>query len=157
MNREELERLTKPELIELLLGLQRPSKTSRTSSKPPSTDRKAKRDSSRPGGAKPAQSPGRSENGQRLEQGVNTAGPSRAFSCCDAVDPAKDWARATRIVSLLTVAFPSILATGLCSLTVPEAVAARRHRRGEDSTSHYHRIPSSHSSPGRRHAKISIT
>jgi transposase len=53
MNREELERLTKPELIELLLGLQRPSKTSRTSSKPPSTDRKAKRDSSRPGGAKP--------------------------------------------------------------------------------------------------------
>jgi len=52
MNREELERLTKPELIEMLLGLQRPDKTSRTSSKPPSTDRKAKRESSRPGGAK---------------------------------------------------------------------------------------------------------
>lgn len=53
MNREELERLTKPELIDLLLGLQRPDKTSRTSSKPPSTDRKGKREGSRPGGAKP--------------------------------------------------------------------------------------------------------
>ena len=53
MNREELERLTKPELIDMLLGLQRPDKTSRTSSKPPSTDRKAKREGSRPGGAKP--------------------------------------------------------------------------------------------------------
>ena len=53
MNREELERLTKPELIYLLLGLQRPDKTSRTSSKPPSTDRKGKREGSRPGGAKP--------------------------------------------------------------------------------------------------------
>jgi transposase len=53
MNREDLERLTKPELIDLLLGLQRPDKTSRTSSKPPSTDRKARREGARPGGAKP--------------------------------------------------------------------------------------------------------
>ena len=53
MNREDLERLTKPELIDLLLGMQRPDKTSRTSSKPPSTDRKAKREGSRPGGGKP--------------------------------------------------------------------------------------------------------
>jgi len=53
MNREELEGLTKPELVELVLLLQRPDKTSRTSSKPPSTDRKAKREGSRPGGAKP--------------------------------------------------------------------------------------------------------
>jgi transposase len=53
MNRDDLERLTKPELIDLVLGLQRPDKTSRTSSKPPSTDRKARRDGSRPGGAKP--------------------------------------------------------------------------------------------------------
>ena len=52
MNREELERLTKPELIDLVLGMQRPDKTSRTSSKPPSTDRKEKREGSRPGGAK---------------------------------------------------------------------------------------------------------
>ena len=53
MNRAELEGLTKPELIDLVLGLQRPDKTSRTSSQPPSTDRKAKREGSRPGGAKP--------------------------------------------------------------------------------------------------------
>jgi len=53
MKREELERLTKPELIDLLLGLQRPDKTSRTSSNPPSTDWKGKREGSRPGGAKP--------------------------------------------------------------------------------------------------------
>ena len=53
MGRIDLERLSKDELIELVLKLQRPEKTSRTSSKPPSTDRKARRDQSRPGGAKP--------------------------------------------------------------------------------------------------------
>ena len=53
MNREELEGLTKPELVELVLRMQRPDKTSRTSSKPPSTDRKAKREGSRPGGGTP--------------------------------------------------------------------------------------------------------
>jgi transposase len=36
-----------------VLRLQRPEKTSRTSSKPPSTDRKAQREKSKPGGAKP--------------------------------------------------------------------------------------------------------
>lgn len=53
MGREDLERLSKPELVELVLKLQRPAKTSRTSSKPPSTDRKERRAQSRPGGAKP--------------------------------------------------------------------------------------------------------
>ena len=53
MGRNDLERLSKAELIELVLRLQQPAKTSRTSSKPPSTDRKAQRDKSRPGGAKP--------------------------------------------------------------------------------------------------------
>src|SRR5215218_1318435 len=53
MQRDELERLSKAELIELVLRLQRPEKTSRTSSKPPSTDRKERRERSRPGGAKP--------------------------------------------------------------------------------------------------------
>ena len=43
MGRSELERLSKQELIELVLRLQRPEKTSRTSSKPPSTDRKERR------------------------------------------------------------------------------------------------------------------
>ena len=53
MGRGELERLSKEELIELVLRLQRPEKTSRTSSKPPSTDRKEQREKSKPGGAKP--------------------------------------------------------------------------------------------------------
>src|SRR3954470_12891897 len=53
MERADLERLSKDELIELVLRLQRPEKTSRTSSKPPSTDRKERREQARPGGAKP--------------------------------------------------------------------------------------------------------
>jgi transposase len=53
MGRSDLERLSKEELIELVLRLQRPQKTSRTSSKPPSTDRKQQREKSQPGGAKP--------------------------------------------------------------------------------------------------------
>src|SRR3954466_7501228 len=53
MSRSDLERLSKDELIELVLKLQRPGKTSRTSSRPPSTDRKEQREQSKPGGAKP--------------------------------------------------------------------------------------------------------
>lgn len=53
MDRPNLERMSRDELIELVLRLQRPEKTSRTSSKPPSTDRKTPRDKSRPGGARP--------------------------------------------------------------------------------------------------------
>jgi transposase len=52
MQRDELERLSKAELIELVLRLQRPAKTSRTSSKPPSTDPKERRAHAKPGGAK---------------------------------------------------------------------------------------------------------
>ena len=39
--------------LALQARLQRPNKTSRTSSQPPSTDKKARRDQSKPGGAKP--------------------------------------------------------------------------------------------------------
>ena len=53
MNRNDLERLTKEELIDLVLRMQRPDKNSRNSSKPPSTDRKEQRENSKPGGAKP--------------------------------------------------------------------------------------------------------
>jgi len=53
MNRDDLERMSKEELVELVLRLQRPVKTSRTSSKPPSSDKKARREKSKPGGAKP--------------------------------------------------------------------------------------------------------
>src|SRR5918911_5766642 len=53
MDRSELEHLSREELIELVLRLQRPAKTSRTSSKPPSTDRKEQRERAKPGGPKP--------------------------------------------------------------------------------------------------------
>jgi transposase len=77
MNREELERLTKPELIDLLLGLQRPDKTSRTSSKPPSTDRKGKREGSRPGGAKP----GHKGHARALAEAVDAHEDHRPTRC----------------------------------------------------------------------------
>jgi transposase len=57
MDRTDLQQLSKDELIDLVLRLQRPDKTSRTSSKPPSTDKKAKRENARPGGAKPGHKP----------------------------------------------------------------------------------------------------
>jgi len=57
MDRGDLQRLSKDELIELVIRLQRPDKTSRTSSKPPSTDKKETRENSRPGGAKPGHEP----------------------------------------------------------------------------------------------------
>ena len=49
MGRSELELLNREELIELVLRLQGPEKTSRTSSKPPSTDRKEQREHYKPG------------------------------------------------------------------------------------------------------------
>ncbi|MGC1860191.1 MAG: IS66 family transposase [Methylocystis sp.] len=57
MDRTDLQRLSKDELIDLVLQLQRPDKTSRTSSKPPSTDKKERRENARPGGAKPGHEP----------------------------------------------------------------------------------------------------
>jgi transposase len=57
MDRTDLQQLSKEQLIELVLRLQRPDKNSRTSSKPPSTDKKEKRENSRPGGAKPGHEP----------------------------------------------------------------------------------------------------
>ena len=53
MNRGDLEHLSRDELSELVLLLQRPDKTSRNSSKPPSTDHKERRENAKPGGAKP--------------------------------------------------------------------------------------------------------
>jgi transposase len=52
MDRGDLQQLSKEQLIELVLRLQRPDKNSRTYSKPPSTDKKEKRENSGPGGAK---------------------------------------------------------------------------------------------------------
>ena len=57
MDRGDLQQLSKEQLIDLVLPLQRPDKNSRTSSKPPSTDKKEKRENARPGGAKPGHEP----------------------------------------------------------------------------------------------------
>ncbi len=53
MQRDERERPSKAERIELVLRMQRPEKTSRTSSEPPSMDREVRREQSRPGGVRP--------------------------------------------------------------------------------------------------------
>ena len=82
MSRSDLERLSKEELIELVLRLQRPEKTSRTSSKPPSTDRKAQREKSKPGGAKPGHE-GHSRTISDTPDEVVEHCPDRC-SCCGA-------------------------------------------------------------------------
>jgi transposase len=83
MGRSDLERLSKEELIELVLRLQRPPKTSRTSSKPPSTDRKERRDQAKPGGAKPGHE-GHSRIISTTPDEVVEHRPDRC-SCCSAV------------------------------------------------------------------------
>jgi transposase len=85
MQRDELERLSKAELIELVLRLQRPEKTSRTSSKPPSTDRKERRERSRPGGARP----GHEGHSRPLSDEVSetVAHYPEACPCCRAALP----------------------------------------------------------------------
>ena len=80
MGRSDLERLSREELIELVLRLQRPDKTSRTSSKPPATDRKERREQSKPGGAKPGHE-GHSRAISDDPDGVVEHRPDRC-SCC---------------------------------------------------------------------------
>ena len=82
MSRDELERLSKTELIELVLRLQRPQKTSRTSSKPPSTDRKQQKVKSKPGGAKPGHE-GQSRSLSETADRVVDHRPDQC-SCCRA-------------------------------------------------------------------------
>ena len=77
MSRDELERLSKAELIDLVLRLQRPDKTSRTSSKPPSTDRKSQREKAKPGGAKP----GHEGQGRRLSETTDRLLDHRPDQC----------------------------------------------------------------------------
>jgi len=83
MGRSDLERLSKEELIELVLRLQRPEKTSRTSSRSPSTDRKEQRERSKPGGAKPGHE-GQSRIISDTPDAVVDHRPGRC-SCCAAV------------------------------------------------------------------------
>jgi transposase len=77
MSRDELERLSKAELIELVLRLQQPQKTSRTPSKPPSTDRKQQKEKSKPGGAKP----GHEGQSRRLSQTADRVVDHRPGQC----------------------------------------------------------------------------
>ena len=77
MSRDELERLSKAELIALVLRLQRPEKTSRTSSKPPSSDRKQQREKSKPGGAKP----GHEGQSRRLNETADRVVDHRPDQC----------------------------------------------------------------------------
>jgi transposase len=86
MGRGELERLSKEELIELVLRLQRPEKTSRTSSKPPSTDRKERREQAKPGGAKPGHA-GHSRTISQTPDKVVAHRPDRCTGCGGALDP----------------------------------------------------------------------
>jgi transposase len=81
MGRSELERLSKEELIELVLRLQRPEKTSRTSSKPPATDRKEQREQAKPGGAKP----GHEGHGRMMSDDPDEVVAHRPHrcTCCD--------------------------------------------------------------------------
>src|SRR4051794_13521666 len=86
MGRSELERLSKEELIELVLRLQRPGKTSRTSSKPPSTDRKEQREQAKPGGAKSGHEGHRRTISQTPDE-VVAHRPDRCTGCGGALDP----------------------------------------------------------------------
>jgi transposase len=86
MQRNELERLSKDELIELVLRLQRPAKTSRTSSKPPSTDRKERREHAKPGGAKPGHE-GHSRTLSTDPDRVVDHAPQQCPCCCIALSP----------------------------------------------------------------------
>ena len=58
MDRSKLQRLSKGELIDLVLRLQRPEGTSRTSPELPFTNRTKQRDKAKPGGAKPTNNAG---------------------------------------------------------------------------------------------------
>src|SRR5215213_4541065 len=82
MGRAELEHLSREELIELVLRLQRPEKTSRTSSKPPSTDRKEARAQAKPGGAKPGHEGHSREMSDDPDEAVDHR-PDRC-TCCGA-------------------------------------------------------------------------
>ena len=77
MKRTDLELLSKDALIDLVLTLQRPDKTSRTSSKPPSTDRKERRERAKPGGAKP----GHESHNRKFEANPDAIVDHKPTSC----------------------------------------------------------------------------
>ena len=86
MNRHDLERLSKDELIDLVLRIQRPGRTSATSSKPPSSDDKANLASSKPGGAKPGHK-GRFREASEVADITVDYRPEVCPHCAGALDP----------------------------------------------------------------------
>lgn len=90
MNRTDLERLSKEELIDLVLRMQRPEKTSRTSSKPPSTDRKETRENAKPGGAKPGHE-GHSRKLCETPDAVEDHAPTHCARCGAAFEAGAEW------------------------------------------------------------------
>ena len=107
MNRDDLQRLSKEELIDLVLKFQRPDKTSRTSSKPPSTDRKERREQGKPGGAKPGHE-GHSRKLCETPDAVEDHEPTHCPNCLGA----------------LSRSFGGIAGSPFAA-----SIAARRHRR----------------------------
>ncbi len=79
MSRGDPDRLSKDELIELVLKLHRPAKTSRTSPRPSSTDRKERREQSRSGVAKP----GHEGHSRIIPEDPDTAVDHRPIACMD--------------------------------------------------------------------------
>src|SRR6202789_3666691 len=86
MDRSDLQQLSKEELIDLILRLQHSEKTSRTSSKPPSTDKKEKGENSRPGGAKTGHEPHNRKFGAKPAD-FGDPGPTRCERCGGALGP----------------------------------------------------------------------
>jgi transposase len=140
MGRSDLERLSKEELIELVLRLQRPQKTSRTSSKPPSTDRKQQRERSKPGGAKPGHD-GHSRMISDTPDEVVEHRPDRC-SCCSAVLMADLPGEAISIHEQIDLPAVKPRVTQHWRLAVPARPAARgpsllsRRSRGKRRSGH---------------------
>jgi len=84
MDHPELKRLSRKELIELVLRLGRPAKTSRTSSKPPSTDRKERPEASRPGGGKPGHEGHSRTLSEAFDRAIDRC-PGPCTGCCAAL------------------------------------------------------------------------
>src|ERR1019366_3213349 len=89
MERTDLQHLSKDELIDLVLQLQRPDRTSRTSSKPPSTDKKEKREHARPGGAKRGHEPHNRRRADNPDE-FRDHRPTHCELCGGSVSPAAE-------------------------------------------------------------------
>lgn len=108
MDRDELARLSKSELIDAYLSLQgklgRAAKTSRTSSKPPSTDKKVNRQRAKPGGGKP----GHKGHARRLADAPDRVVDHRPERCAGCGHDMAETAAGTVIGAYDAIDFPPI-------------------------------------------------